>query len=298
MKSRRVIAEKCKYCGISSNKRCQCEQKQKPLDDNFDLIVELLNSGYGTYSIAFQSKELLGFKTNNDQLRKFCKRHQLPLRGLKEAQNSIIRKEKFQQTCLHRYGVKNPSSSDIFKKAREETNIKKYGVKNQFQRTEIKEQIPKILFQKYGVYSSLDLSNCINSNGDGSKLHMKISKFLTENKIDHENDPRSKFRKYSAFLGKEYCPKPDILIEDRKLVIEINGTRWHADPKKYSPTDIIQLWIGPTPASTIWELDKNRIEHIESFGYRVKILWQEEIQRNFEGVKSKILQWLEESKKN
>ena len=87
------------------------------------------------------------------------------------------------------------------------------------------------------VYSSLDLSNCINSNGDGSKLHMKISKFLTENKIDHENDPRSKFRKYSAFLGKEYCPKPDILIEDRKLVIEINGTRWHADPKKYSPTD-------------------------------------------------------------
>src|SRR5690606_19967799 len=94
---------------------------------------------------------------------------------------------------------------------------------------------------------------------------------------------------YNDFQKKQYSPIVDILIENLKLVIECNGDVWHANPEIYKPNDIIYKYTGPTEASYIWKFDQSRIEQIESFGYKVLIIWESEYKSNRQLTEKKIL---------
>jgi len=60
---------------------------------------------------------------------------------------------------------------------------------------------------------------------------------------------------------------------------------WHANPKIYKSSDIIKKWGGSKTAKEIWDFDKFRIKQIEKFGYRVIVLWQLDILKNFDKIK-------------
>ena len=91
---------------------------------------------------------------------------------------------------------------------------------------------------------------------------------------------------FNDFLQRDYSPIVDILIEDKKIVIEINGDMWHANPKTYKASDMIRKWGGLTPAQKIWEFDEARIKQINKFGYTVIIIWGSDIRTNIKKVKS------------
>ena len=85
------------------------------------------------------------------------------------------------------------------------------------------------------------------------------------------------FSKFNDELNRVYSPRPDILLLDEKVIIEIYGNLWHADPKKYKDTDVIEKWGGARTAKEIREFDTIRKRHLESFGFCVLELWVDEI---------------------
>ena len=69
----------------------------------------------------------------------------------------------------------------------------------------------------------------------------------------------------------------DIVLNN--IIIEVNGTFWHADPRFYKETD--KIYRGLT-AKEIWEKDKNKKRIAENEGYILVYIWEKEINNNFE----------------
>lgn len=63
---------------------------------------------------------------------------------------------------------------------------------------------------------------------------------------------------------------PDGIIEDIKLVLEFNGSFWHADKRFYKEDQIVHHGIC---AGKIWAGDKNKIKIYNSLGYNVLTIW-------------------------
>lgn len=64
-------------------------------------------------------------------------------------------------------------------------------------------------------------------------------------------------------------------------IIEYFGTYWHADPRKYPDEQIlIRKRSGPVTAKSIRADDKQYIEQLESLGYEVLIVWEQDFITN------------------
>lgn len=73
-------------------------------------------------------------------------------------------------------------------------------------------------------------------------------------------------------------------------IIEFYGDFWHANPLVYKPD-----WQHPFSkrfAKDIQQLDMERINYIESFGYTVLIIWEKDYNENFEKTIEKIRNFL------
>lgn len=64
---------------------------------------------------------------------------------------------------------------------------------------------------------------------------------------------------------------PDAVIEN--IVVEYNGSFWHADPRIYKADDIIHHNIS---AQTIWDEDKRKKVQYEKLGYTVIYVWSKD----------------------
>lgn len=100
-----------------------------------------------------------------------------------------------------------------------------------------------------------------------SKLELRIQKILNDLNISYT---ANKFIHSNNFD----------LIFDNKIILEINGDYWHANPEKYKASDIISYpnknYIS---AEKIWNRDKIKKQKIESKGYNVYYLWETEIKQ-------------------
>lgn len=80
--------------------------------------------------------------------------------------------------------------------------------------------------------------------------------------------------------GKKRHLFPDGIIESEKIIIEYNGSFWHADPKRgYKETDIIH---HKATAREIWDRDLEKTKVYEKNGYRVFVIWSDEFINNKE----------------
>ena len=165
---------------------------------------------------------------------------------------------------------------------RQET-LAKEGIVNVFQREEVKAKIKQTLKEKYGVSNPIHLITNKN-NGNISKPHLQTIEFLKSRgyieHVDFISEQRNFLNAFNEELNRDYCPRPDIIFPDKKVVIEIYGNLWHANPQYYSKLDIIHTWDGDLTAGEIWKRDKIRENHIKSLGYDVIILWESEITKN------------------
>lgn len=67
----------------------------------------------------------------------------------------------------------------------------------------------------------------------------------------------------------------DVYIPSTKTIIEVYGTYWHCDPRKYI-SDYYNKSMKLT-AQEIWDRDAKRKNFLESLGYTVKVLWESDV---------------------
>lgn len=78
----------------------------------------------------------------------------------------------------------------------------------------------------------------------------------------------------------------DCLHRPSKTVVEFYGTFRHASPRKYQANDIVFKSRHIT-AKQIWEKDEIRIQNLINNGYKVLILWEDEVTDNSEWAMTK-----------
>lgn len=84
---------------------------------------------------------------------------------------------------------------------------------------------------------------------------------------------------------------PDGIIEDEKIIIEYNGSFWHADPSRgYKDSDIIHHGIT---AKEIWDRDLEKIKTYESNGYYVFTVWSDSFLMNKNKCVEKFIKFVE-----
>jgi very-short-patch-repair endonuclease len=79
----------------------------------------------------------------------------------------------------------------------------------------------------------------------------------------------------------------DILIEEKKLIVEYFGVWWHADPRLYSD-DWVHAFTKKT-AKEIRDKDELKIENLSSLGYNVIVIWESDWNNNPEEQKERII---------
>lgn len=105
-----------------------------------------------------------------------------------------------------------------------------------------------------------------------SKAHKIVEKQLTLLGIKFESEYMlSGHRKY----------KYDIFIPNINLLIEINGDKVHANPKKYNENDIISDKWGTIYVKDRWAYDKEKKIYAEDRKYNTLTIWSSDIFRKF-----------------
>ena len=174
------------------------------------------------------------------------------------------------------------------------------GIVNVFQREDVKKKIKETLYARYGVHNTIELPWFRPNNGTESIPHKLILNFLKDNGYNPISDMKDInkgiFRMFNKELGRVYTPRPDILLLKEKIIIEIYGNLWHADPKKYLDTDIIEKWGGKFTAKEIRDFDAIRKRQLESFGYTVLEIWTDEITKG--NYRQKVIDFIESNKQN
>jgi hypothetical protein len=71
------------------------------------------------------------------------------------------------------------------------------------------------------------------------------------------------------------------MVYKGKKIIEYNGDYWHANPKKYSDTDLVPLrGKGKTPAQHVWNKDHHKYQIARAAGYEVMVVWESDFKNN------------------
>jgi G:T-mismatch repair DNA endonuclease (very short patch repair protein) len=218
-------------------------------------------------------------------------------RTIKESTNLKKTREKFKSTCIKKYGTENPLSkgTDPYKK-RNKTVLKRYNVKNVFQLDEVKEKIwdDEKCINKWG----LTRRELISKNS--KEMWDKLNEDEREKRILYAIDESIKKRGYMSslessitksfdrigfsFVSQFFIKEPkrlffDFLIRDLKILIEIQGDYWHANPSKYKKDDYISYPEKKILAEDIWKKDFNKKDIAEKKGYKVIYIWECELKK-------------------
>lgn len=89
---------------------------------------------------------------------------------------------------------------------------------------------------------------------------------------------------------------PDYLLHTK--IIEFNGDYWHANPKYYSPDEIMGFTMRQNTkycgnlAKDIWNYDKKKKDALEKIGYKVKVVWESDYHANTEKILEECVEFL------
>lgn len=84
-----------------------------------------------------------------------------------------------------------------------------------------------------------------------------------------------------------------VLTNPTKLLIEFNGDFWHANPKRYKSTDILNFpkQVGKT-AEELWDKDAKKMSDAEKCGFVVKTVWESDFNDAPEKVIEECKEWI------
>ena len=255
----------------------------------FDLYVNK------QYSLPMLKKELkLQYRTSVWLLDYF----NIPRRDFVQASVAGIARTK--KSIIEKYGVDNISKSNDIKEKKKETCLLNHGVDNIWKHSDYNTWITKTMMDKYGkkrcnasfeVMSNTqkkcwaklsqeekyvrmkplmdNCAKCINS-----KPELYINKILLDNNFSFMRNP----------WIKPY--RPDFVINGEvKIIIEVFGDFWHANPAIYKESDILSFRGGYRPtAKELWEKDQKRLDFFKHMGYSVIVIWEMDL-KTFDVIK-------------
>lgn len=271
--------------GSYSSHKAKCKIYQNKIANilNKHLTIDFLNWWfYKKLKSTNQLAKLLNSRYNPEinfsvgGIIEYCKRHGIKTWTIKESNN-------LPHILEFRHKHNNLAKGSPGYNKRQET-LAKEGIINVFQRESVKQKIKCTMLERYGVEYPVYLDNFKGNSGMESKPHLKVIMKLEEmgfiNGQDFISESKCILKGFNNELNRYYSPRPDIIFPDKKVVIEIYGDRWHANPIKYKKEDIIHTWYGDLKACDIWERDGIRERHIKSLGYDLIIIWETDINKN------------------
>jgi len=257
----------------------------------------------------FKSKYGLDFKSIKFLLKYF----EIEIRSHKDAINNKNMKERRKTSCIEKYGEDNPSKSIVIQKKKEATFKKNYGVDNIFCSEDFKALRDSRMILKYGAKS---VSNR-HGRGNPFGIHTlskeqkndrfrRLSEFQLNKWKKLSEEERKDFitrmilgrtgsitfkssiedRVYrianenGIILKRQFfvCLRPfDFCFHEKKILIEINGDFWHANPNKYKSDQKLKHPGKEVVAQDLWNKDLERKKLAESYGYRVFYIWESSI---------------------
>lgn len=143
----------------------------------------------------------------------------------------------------------------------------KYGVSNVSQTPEVRTKISDARKREIALLTEdekrLRTEKARSSIKFESSLETRVKKCLVELGED--------FLQHQFLWGYNF----DVLLKD-KILIEVNGDFWHANPKMYIESDVL---LGDLTAAKIWSKDKKKFDKALSKGYTVITIWEKEIKK-------------------
>jgi len=117
-----------------------------------------------------------------------------------------------------------------------------------------------------------------------SKLHDRVKKWLIENDV-------------TGFKSEKTIKKTNFIVdelnESRKIVIEIYGDFWHANPNIYKKNETIPHPNKSRLSNEIWSYDIMREKIIKDMGYKIFIIWELDFNSNKKELIAEIREWME-----
>ena len=185
------------------------------------------------------------------------------------------------QAIKAKYGenITNVSQSSAVKEQKRLKCLDTYGVDNNFKSPVIKQKIKNYWITNHGVEHPSEIPGFLRKTFRLTKPHRDVLRMLDDLNVVYETETNEYFKAYNPIMGRKFCPVVDIYIPTKKLVIEINGCFWHANPKYYKPHDMFNTVYGKLTAEQIWQRDKIKEEHIINLNYNFETIWDDEINK-------------------
>ena len=172
--------------------------------------------------------------------------------------------------------------SEEFKETQRKNALKQFKDKNQ---RDLRSGVMKKSWEKGLITSTEHLST--NSSKQEKEFIFLLSESLGE-KIEIKKSILYEDKKKKHIF-------PDGLLENEKIVIEFNGSFWHADPRLFVANDIVHHGIT---AKEIWKRDKEKIKDLKKLGYKVFVIWSKDYIENKEKCVLKIKNKIEKYVRN
>ena len=140
---------------------------------------------------------------------------------------------------------------------------------------------------KYADIARANLRKARHNQVKPNRRESQIGQILTEAEI------RFKFHHnvdYQTIENEHRKKEVDIFIRPKKI-IEHNGTYNHADPRKYKPDDLIREHNKMVKASEIWKREKIILNQIKKQGYKILVIWEQDLLHDTENTTKKILKF-------
>lgn len=81
----------------------------------------------------------------------------------------------------------------------------------------------------------------------------------------------------------------DFILPIKNIVIEVNGTYWHCDPRFFNENDQVKFPGQVLLAKQVWDKDCVKKTKLENNGYRVHYVWEHDIIHRPSFVKDRII---------
>ena len=303
----------CPFCGCELKKgNCHhsCDKKISFLENlNIDdLKIKYVDEEYSikdmTEYLNEKNKDILFSNIPDSFVRRIVKQYLSSYyRDVKSSTNTGKKKEKYENTMLDRFGCKHNFEKNCESRKKWEKRLfEEEGITNVFQRESVKEKILTTLLDKYGSIDDIKKMRGFYCTKEGFQekygedweyhWYIHLEKFqnsfsgqnyngLNKKCYDILNKYNLEFEKEFTILknnneyGKGYYYFYDIKISN--LLIELNGTYWHCDPRKYNSTDIVKFPNNTfKKVQDIWDKDKDKINHAIQNGFYIETIWEDD----------------------
>jgi len=266
------------------------------------------------------------YNVSHGKLRYFLTYLNIEIKGIKEISNLDSTREKYRNTCMERFGAENALGKNTAAYHKKNKTVKeKYNVDNVRQLKSVKDKINETMIERYGVIRKHNADKQKETKKNWSEEFRKIySDKLRESKNQFTDEKwyaiaqkrlltmkkNGTFKttlimnKVETKLGELLTTlnvahsfsfyidryQYDFIIKDTKVLIEVQGDYWHANPVFYKKDDIIQYPGGRyIIAEQVWQRDIKKKIIAEKHGYQVIEIWENEIRKLTEKELSELL---------